>query len=170
VKGIITELDERSEGGGLVLPFGEGKGGLTIGKVTGHVTIDIRMFDANTGVILESHRSEATVSEAAVGLILEGRKIDLGAAGFQKTPLGKAIRQAIDESASFIVRQMETIPWQGRVVLSEAGKVYVNAGRELGFPAGSYLEVYKRGKELIDPETGLSLGFQITKIGLIQVE
>lgn len=170
VKGAITELDEKSEGGGLALPFGGVKGGLTIGKVTGHVAIDVRMFDANTGVILDSHRSEATVSEAALGLVLAGGKIDLGAVGFQKTPLGKAIRQAIDESVSFIVRKMEAIPWQGRVVLSEGGKVYVNAGRELGLPPGCYLEVYKRGKELIDPDTGLSLGFQITKIGLIQAE
>lgn len=170
VKGTITELDERSEGGGITLPFGGGKGGLSIGKVTAHVVLDIRMFDANTGVILDSHRSEATVSETAVGLVLAGGRIDLNAASFQKTPLGKAIRQAIDDAVKFIVGKMETVPWQGRVVLSEEGKVYVNAGRELGLPVGCYLEVYKRGKELTDPDTGLSLGFQMTKIGLIQVE
>lgn len=159
IKGTITEFDEIVEGEA-------GIGNIKLKKIKGHVVIDIRMFDANTGVILDSRRSEATVSDLAVSLSSQGGKIDLT----QKTPLVTAIRQAIDEAVKFIVGKMESVPWQGRVVESEAGRVYVNAGRELGLPLGCYLEVYKRGKELVDPDTGISLGFQITKIGLIQVE
>lgn len=169
VKGVITEFEEKSTGGGLGIQIG-GKGGLVVGMTTGHVAMDIRMFDAGTGVILESHRSEATVTEAAIGVVYGGLTIDLGAAGFQKTPLGKAVRKAIDDSVAFITRKMEAVPWQGRVVSVDGGRIYINAGYALGLRVGDFLEIHRRGQELIDPETGLTLGFELTRAGLGVVE
>ncbi|MEF3168755.1 MAG: hypothetical protein K6360_05400 [Deltaproteobacteria bacterium] len=49
--------------------------------------------------------------------------------------------------------------WSCRVVKIEGGKVYLNAGRLTGLQPGDHLRVYGKGRELVDPLTGRSLGF-----------
>ncbi len=49
--------------------------------------------------------------------------------------------------------------WSCRVVRIEGGKVYLNAGRLTGLQPGDHLRVYGKGRELMDPLTGRSLGF-----------
>jgi len=84
--------------------------------------------------------------------------------------MGKVTREAIEDAVNFIIYQMGTVPWEGRVVkVDTGGKIYINAGAEAGITVGMLFEVYKPDEELIDPETGLSLGREVTKIGIIQV-
>lgn len=167
VKGVITEFEESKGGGALGGAF---KGiGVGIGKVSGYVAIDLRIFDATSGVILESHRSEGKVAKTGLagGLSIKGMKI--GGAGFKKTCIGEAVRKAIDDAVVFVVSKMDAMPWQGRVVLTKTGKIYINAGRNTGIKAGDTFDVYNKGEELIDPETGISLGWEQEKIGQVQV-
>lgn len=168
IRGAITEYSQRESGGGLGGISKEGFG-FGIAGTTGHVTLDIRMYDATTGVVLESHRADKEITER--GLALGGRvgDITIGTAGFKKTPIGKATRAAIEDAVQFIVGKMEAMPWQGRVVLAKEGKIYLNAGSNSNVKVGTAFDIYRPGEELIDPETGLSLGSEEEKIGSIQV-
>ncbi len=61
--------------------------------------------------------------------------------------------------------------WSCRIVKVEDGHVYLNAGRLTGLQPGDKLNVYSRGKEIIDPITKHSLGFGLGSLkGTIEIE
>ncbi|MCK4245524.1 MAG: hypothetical protein KAX20_07870, partial [Candidatus Omnitrophica bacterium] len=95
--------------------------------------------------------------------------VPFGIGSFHKTPIGKACREAIEEAVNFICERMEKIPWQGKIVSVKEKKVYINAGSNSNVRSGDEFIVYKPGEELIDPETGLNLGTETTRIGQIKV-
>jgi hypothetical protein len=95
--------------------------------------------------------------------------IAIGAGKFEETALGEASRKAIQDAVDFIIKNMEEVPWQGRVVSVQDNNAYINASQESGINVGDVLEVYKRGEELVDPDTGMSLGYQISRIGYAQI-
>ncbi len=163
VKTVVTEFAEEKIGTVQLGP-------IVVSVVKGYVAMDMRIFDANTGVIIESRRAESTISETGGGLLLKGREMGINISDYEKTALGKAVREVIDELADFLVSEMRPVPWQGRVAIAEPSKVYVNAGFDVGMQSDSYLEIFERGREIIDPATGLSLGFQKTGIGVAIVE
>ncbi len=61
--------------------------------------------------------------------------------------------------------------WSCRIVKVEDGHVYLNSGRLTGLQPGDKLNVYARGKEIIDPITKRSLGFGLGKLkGTIEID
>lgn len=141
-------------------------GPLGVGQKTGRITATLRIFDTSTGVVQFSRTCSTKVAGDSGSLALRGVSIVFDS----RSPLGKAVRKLIDEMVASIVSEMQAVPWQGRIVLVEGEKVYVNAGRNVNLRVGDYLEVFRRGEELKDPDTGLSLGFTKEAIGCLQVE
>jgi hypothetical protein len=84
-----------------------------------------------------------------------------------KTPLGQATREAIAKAVAFIVSEMETVPWTGRVVQVKDEEVYVNAGANMNLKPGTALAAYSKGEDLIDPTTGLALGSRDALVGTV---
>jgi len=170
VKGVITEFQENKKGmGASGLGIKILKGAVGLAKVEGYVAMDIRIFDAATGVVLHSHRAERKVEKKGIlgGVYVKGMLI--GAGEFEKTALGQASREAIQDAVDFITAQMKAAPWQGRVVSVKGTDVYINAGQDSGIKTDDVMELYQRGEELIDPDTGISLGYQISRIGYAQI-
>jgi len=168
VRGAITEFEQKKGGGGIGLMYkGIGIGG---GKLRAHVALDIRLYDTTTGEIISSKRAEAeAVSKGlAGGVSIEG--ITIGGAEFEKTPLGKAAREAIEKAVEYIVEEMEKQPWVSRVIKVKDNLVYVEGGEDMGIKAGDIFYVYSLGEELIDPATGISLGREEEKVGKIRVK
>ncbi len=168
IRGAITEFEHKKSGGaGAVKVKGLEIG---VGEEVAYVAIDVRMYDSTTGQVLQSRHVEKTAKTTGVAVAGAYKGIAFGGSSFEKTPLGKVTREAIKDAINFIVAQMETVPWEGRVVKADTlDKIYINAGADTGITVGMLLEVYKPGEELIDPETGLSLGSEETKVGVIQV-
>jgi len=169
IKGVVTEFCqyETIKGVGFFIK------GLTLGGggiITAQVAVDIRMVDASTGGIIESHRTEQKANTVAVTGGVKLGDVVIGGLDFHKTPLGKATRLAIEDMVDFITTQSKAKPWEGRIVKVENDQVIINAGSDVGIKIGDKMEVWVTGKELIDPETGLSLGVEEgKKIGMIEV-
>jgi len=157
IKVVVTDWSV-SRVGAQIGPVG-------IAQKTGRITIDLRIFDTSKGVVHFSRSFSTKVTADWGSFAVGGVSIRFDA----KTPLGKAVQGLIGEAVASIVSEMQAIPWQGRVVLVEEEKMYVNAGRNVGLRVGDYLEVFKRGEELKDPDTGLSLGFAKEAVGLLQI-
>jgi len=83
--------------------------------------------------------------------------------------LGKATRGCIEKIVNAIVERMETVPWQAKIVKVSNGKVYINVGANAGIRKGEVFGVYRVGEELIDPDTGLSLGAEESYAGKIKI-
>lgn len=167
IRGAVTEFQEDTGGGGQGLNIK----GFNVGmnRSRSHVAVIIRLIDTSTGEVLDSQRVEGEAEEGGLGFGYSGGDFGLGTSGFSKTPLGKATQIAIDRAVEYVRQRMSGIPWEGKVVTVKDGTVIINSGANAGIQPGSVFAVYRKGEEFIDPDTGMSLGAETTKIGEIEV-
>jgi len=155
---------------GAVSEFGIQKGGFKVREIlrstshTARAVVDVRLIDATTAQILmaesgESHYTARKLEVAGAG----------GGSGYDETLVGKALRGAIDDLANKIVQKMERVPWSGRIAKISADKVYINAGSDVGITEGLKLEAYSVGEPIVDPATGLILGYDENLIGQLLI-
>ena len=168
VKGAITEFEENTTGGGQGVRIK----GFTIGGSSGasHVAIIIYLIDSTTGQIIESQRCEGAAESGGMAFGYSESDFGFGSGEFKKTPLGKAVQMAIDQAVEFISIRMSNLPWAGKIILAkETGDVYINAGKDAGIRVGDQFSVYRPGEALVDPDSGLDLGSEETRIGRVEV-
>lgn len=165
VVGSVSELGtkKREIGGGISI-FDAG-----VSSKTARAAVDIRLVNTTTGEILAAETEEGTESTLGVG----GRydNIDFrDVSAWDDTDLGKAAREAIDNCVELITDKMENIPWSGRVLkVNTDGTVLVKPGSEGNVTSGMELSVFQLGEEIKDPDTGLSMGSEETKVGQLKV-
>jgi len=167
IKGQITEFQENTKGGGQGLSVH----GFSIGskKSSAHVAVIIQLIDSTTGEILQSKRVEGEAKAGGLSLGYSG-SFGINSSNFKKTPLGKAVQVAIDNAVVFVSQKMAAIPWKGKVVLAkEDGTIFINSGEKSGVRVGDSFKVFSVGESLIDPDTGMDLGSDNTKIADISV-
>ena len=162
VYGTVSEFGYlASETGGAIGGIGAG-----FSKTTARVSIDVRMIDTTTGEIILA--DTASDEKSQLGLKLRTEDLSFDHEGkFDETLVGKATRKAIDELVEKITKTLESVPWSGRVVKAEATRIYLNAGMTAGIQSGMTFNVYRRGEELVDPATGLSLGAEEELVGSV---
>ena len=156
LKGAVTEFQDNHSAGGVAGVVGGVLGGLT--KSDAKLAIDVRLIDTTTGQVVASKRAEGKTSSTGVAFAgaLEGIAL-AGAYGTSKE-MDAAARRAITEIVEMIVREARPIPWAGKIVKVDYGQVYINAGTNMNMKPGMVLVVMRKGDEIIDPDTGLSLG------------
>ncbi len=164
VLGAVTEFGyKKSETGGRIKSFGLG-----VQSQSATIALDCRMVNTSTAEIVcaENVRKE----KSSKGIKIDTRKIDFKSQkDFDGSLVGKAAREAVQGVIKMIDKNAPQIPWQAKVVTEKNGVVYINAGSISGVQSGDKFVVYQKGEELIDPDTGISLGSIDTKIGEIQV-
>ncbi|MFH1772235.1 MAG: CsgG/HfaB family protein [Candidatus Omnitrophota bacterium] len=166
VVGKITEFEHDSEGGSQGLTIK----GITIGgnKSNAHIAVIVQIIDSTTGEVLDSKRVEGMADASGFNIGYSG-SWSIGSSNFKATPLGKATQIAIDRCVNYISDKLSELPWKGRVVTVKDGLVYVNAGENSGITTGMAFSVYREGESLVDPETGIELGAEKSKIGDIYI-
>ena len=87
---------------------------------------------------------------------------------YSKTPVGQAVIAGINQAVFELIKQVGAKPAQGSIVKADAAQIYTNLGQDV-VSVGDRLQVLKKGEELIDPETGISLGGSTTVVGEIEV-
>ena len=173
VKADVTEFEPQKESGGLnfglassSMPFGLRLGG---SGGTSHVALDLRLLDATTGQVLFSRRVEADSKSRGLALGLDFEHFTVGGDKFYKTPMGQATRVALNDAVFYVIQDTRQIPWQGQVVGTRGGQIFINAGIDSGIKVGDVMRVSAVAQELIDPESGLSLGKIENALGQIKV-
>ncbi|MBN2355168.1 hypothetical protein JXO59_03595 [candidate division KSB1 bacterium] len=163
--GAVTEygLAEGSVGGAL-----KQKGfGLGVKTSSATVAIDVRFVNTSTGEILSAENVRK--QESKKGLSISTEAFDFNnKQKFDESLVGKACRDAIEQVVVMVDDNMAKIPWQGKVVKAD-DTVIINAGALAGIQVGQQFVVYRPGEDLIDPDTGLSLGSEEARLGVIRV-
>jgi len=164
VVGAITECGtkESNIGGGVSI-FG---GGLK--TKTARVVVDIRLINTSTGEVIASESEEG--SESTTGVAVRYEDMDFNNQdSWDNTDIGKAAREAIDKTVELIAKNMEKIPWSGKILkVNDDGTVLMKPGSEGNVTPGMVFFVTRKGEEIKDPDTGLSLGAEETKVGKIK--
>jgi curli biogenesis system outer membrane secretion channel CsgG len=163
---------------GSVTEFGHSKGStggriknvkIGVSKQSASVAIDVRFINVNTGEILLAENIRKQKSKS--GLSFGTPKFSFNNKNkFDQSIVGKATRDAI-ESIMKLLEKQSIAPgkFEGKVIKVAGGQVYINRGAQAGVNNGDVFVIYAKGEELIDPDTGLSLGSEDTKIGKIKV-
>ncbi|MGE5662769.1 MAG: CsgG/HfaB family protein [Deltaproteobacteria bacterium] len=120
---------------------------------TAEATVDVRVIDAATGQVIFADSGNGVHETSSTQVLGIG-----GATGYDETIEGKALRAAIAKFIDNMVRRLEAIEWSGKVAAVDGDEVTVNAGRKTGLLAGDRLRVFGAGREVIDPDTKVSLG------------
>ena len=167
VKGAITEFATHtsdSSGGIRIEGFNRGSK-----SSEARVTVDIRIYDTTTSQILDSKSCTGIAEASGMAISYSAPDWGIGGSNFEKTPLGQATRQAIEQAVNFIIMRMENVKWQGKIVAVKNGVIYINHGKQSNIMVGDKFVVYKPGEALIDPDTGINLGSEMQRIGEIEV-
>jgi curli biogenesis system outer membrane secretion channel CsgG len=158
--GAISEVTyDRSGGGGAMgipTPFGS----FSIGgnKNTAQITCIVTLTDTTTTEIVAKERIVGRASEGTVSGGYSGY-VSLAGTGYEKTPIGQAAQEIINQATRFIALKMEQVPFSGSVIAkSDNGRVLINRGSNYNIIPGMILNMTSAGQELIDTETGAVLG------------
>ncbi len=168
VTGSVSEFGEKKSGlGGSVGKLGIG------GKFTkrkARAVVDVRLVNTTTGEIILAEKAEG--EDGSTGLDnISVSDIDFGNPTYwDNTILGKASRKAIDKCVKHITKAMDKVPWQGKIIkVNDDGTIYMKPGSGGGVKSGMEFAVYSKGEDLVDPDTGISLGSEESLIGRIKV-
>ena len=151
---------------GAVTEFGESVGGVSVWglaggkKSTARVVIDVQLIDTTSGKIHKALSAEGREGHSGVSIFGIG-----GGMSLDDTKIGKAMRRAIDKLVKELSVEMTKIPWTAKVVKVKGSTVYMNVGVNSNIQPGTKFLVYSAGEELIDPDTGESLGTEETLAG-----
>lgn len=158
--GAVTEFGISETGGSVWGKFG--------GKVrTARAVLDARLINVSTGEILFADNAE---SKSRIG----GGFIKGGSFGedFDSGEAGKVMAGAVEELAKQIAGvagDVSAFGSTGKIIKVEGSKVWINVGANYETRVGDTFTVYHKGEELIDPDTGLSLGAEEAVVGQIMV-
>ncbi len=169
VRGSITHVQETTGSGGGGLNFK----GISIGGSKGQAEMNVTIYlmnsetgqvVASTDIIGKSGRKAFSIGYH--GSALGGLTGNLG--GKKKDNMGKALEDAVGQAVNFLIDQLESIPWEGSVVLVKGDKVIINRGTREGVELG---RVFRVGgvEELVDPDTGEVLDSEMTQVATIKV-
>ncbi len=147
-------------------------GGIGIKSGEGVVGLNVRLINAETSEIIFTKQIESVIKESGLTFGGAGMLGGVGLGGFMddysKTPIGQAVIAGVNKGVFDLVKQIGTQAASGSVVKAEGNKIWLNIGRD-GVALGDQLEIVRKGEELIDPDTGISLGSSDTTLGSAEV-
>jgi curli biogenesis system outer membrane secretion channel CsgG len=134
---------------------------------TGKVVLQARLVNTITGEIVvaaEEKNSKKLISARYKSMNFK-QSFDYGLANEVMHPaVKKMVSKIIDKT-----KGMSTTSHSGRIIKVEDNKVWINIGASAGAKIGDEFEVIRKGEELIDPDTGISLGSEEEKVGQVVI-
>ncbi|MGA2548024.1 MAG: CsgG/HfaB family protein [Rectinemataceae bacterium] len=160
VVGSVDQFGQKETG---VKAFGIG-----VKSTTAHVACDVRLIEVETGKLVAAEQGEGNAS--ATGISTNYDNIAFGSNGFDQTIIGKATNKCVADLADKISASFAGKGLQGSIIkVASNGQIYINLGDDSGIKVGQVLFVIRKGEELIDPDTGESLGSDTEQIGTVKV-
>ena len=156
ILGSITEYGRKIEGEQKV--FSSTK------TQTVEAGVSIRLVETSTGLIIYSDEAKGfaeTSSKQTMGIG--------GSARFDATLSDKAISAALSQLVENIINKCMDKPWRSYVLSVEDGTYIISGGASQGLSAGDTFSVYKKGKTVRNPQTGMNVELPGTKIGEVTV-
>lgn len=156
ILGSITEFGRKTEGEQKV--FSSTK------TQTVEAGVSIRLVEAATGLIIYSDEAKGfaeTSTKQTMGLG--------GSAGYDATLSDKAISAALSQLVENIINKCMDKPWKSYVLSVEDGTYIISGGASQGLIAGDKFTLYKRGKTVKNPQTGMNVELPGVRMGEVTV-
>lgn len=154
ILGSITEYGRKTEGEQKV--FSSSK------TQTVEAGVSIRLVDVSTGMIIYSDEAKGFAETTAKKTLGVG-----GTAGFDATLSDKAISAALSQLVENIINKCMDKPWKSYFLSIEDGTYIISGGTSQGLSSGDKFTVYKKGKVVRNPQTGIDIELPGTKTGTV---
>ncbi len=171
IKGTITDAEEESGKGGNA-----GFGGFSLGgkKTVYRVTMDFRIYDMTTGIILGTTTTTAEqVKKGKSGGIGIGG-LRLGGSKSKGDTTGAIVRDLIKQALVALDKHSEALGWKSKVLSIKGEKAVILGGKRDGLEKGMKFTLFELGEQIVDEETGEVLDegeeTEIGEIELVQVK
>lgn len=166
IMGAVTEFGyKKVSTGGALKKIGIGG---ALGKRSATVAVDVRFVNTSTAEILMAESVRKEKSKADISIDTDAMRFD-SEAQFDETLVGKATREAINDIVKMLDEQSGGGAWEAKVMMVTGSDVIINSGKEGGVKIGDVFNVVRVGEELLDPDTGESLGATEEEVGIIEV-
>ncbi len=156
ILGSITEFGRKTEGEQRV--FSSTK------TQTVEAGVSIRLVEASTGLIIYSDEAKGFAETSTKQTMGIG-----GTAGYDATLSDKAISSALSQLVENIINKCMDKPWKSYILSVEDGTYVISGGASQGLVAGDKFTVYKKGKVVKNPQTGMNVELPGVKTGEITV-
>lgn len=156
ILGSITEYGRKNEGHEQV--FSSTK------TQTVEAGVSVRLVEAATGLIIYSDEAKGyaeTTTKQTLGIG--------GTAGFDATLSDKAISAALSQLVENIINKCMDKPWRSYLLAEDNGSYIISGGISQGLSAGDKFNVYKKGRKVKNPQTGMEIELPGSLIGIVTV-
>lgn len=156
ILGSITEYGRKTEGQQKI--FSSTK------TQTVEAGVSIRLVEVATGLIIYSDEAKGHAELSKKQTLGLG-----GTAGFDATLSDKAISAALAQLVDNITNKCMDKPWRSYVLSIEEGNYVISGGASQGLAAGDKFNLYKKGKTVKNPQTGINVELPGVKVGELTV-
>lgn len=156
ILGSITEFGRKNEGQQKV--FSSTK------TQTVEAGVSIRLVESATGLIIYSDEAKGYAETTTKETLGVG-----GKAGYDATLSDKAISAAISQLVENIINKCMDKPWRSYILSVEDGTYIISGGASQGLAANDKFNVYKKGKSVKNPQTGMMIELPGSKVGEVTV-
>jgi hypothetical protein len=133
-------------------------------KQEARAKVNIRLIEVRTGQIVYSEEGEGDAFSEAGSVMGVGDR-----AGYDSTLNDKAIGAAISKLVSNVIENLLHNPWRSYILAYENNSYIIAGGKSQGIKANDTFGVYKRGKAIRNPQTGMMVELPAQLIGKIKV-
>lgn len=157
ILGSITEFGRKNEGNEGV--FSSSK------TQTVEAGVSVRLVEAATGLIIYSDEAKGyaeTTTKQTLGIG--------GTAGFDATLSDKAISAALTQLVENIINKCLDKPWRSYILAEDGGSYIIAGGASQGLATGDKFNVYRKGRKVKNPQTGMDIELPGTLIGVVTVQ
>lgn len=156
ILGSITKFGRKVEGDQRVLSQTKTQ--------TVEAGVSIRLVEASSGLIIYSDEASGFAETSAKQTLGLG-----GTAGYDATLSDKAISAALTQLVENIINKCMDKPWRGYLLSVDDGNYIISGGASQGIDAGQSFVLYKKGKTVTNPQTGIKVELPGTKVGSLTV-
>jgi len=156
IVGSVTEFGRKTTGD---------VGVFTRTKVqTATARVSIRLIDVRTGQIIYSEEGAGEASSEDATVMGMG-----GRSGYDSSLNDQAITTAISALVSNIVENLMGRPWRSYLLAYEEGNWIMSGGASQGIKVGDRFAVYRQGKKIRNPQTGMMIEMPGQLLGDVRV-
>jgi curli biogenesis system outer membrane secretion channel CsgG len=165
--GRITKFGERQVGGQAGWRIA-----MSAKKKTLEGGLSVRLINTTTGEIVFA--DEATGEDSNFNFTVFGTG---GGVDYDETAVDKVFRPAVEELSRKLIDKSSGLAGsggdrpaaQGKISKVSGDLIYLNIGSNKGVKVGDSFTVYALGEEVVDPDSGESLGAEETEVGKVEV-
>lgn len=156
ILGSITEFGRKDQGQQKV--FSSSKTQIV------EAAVSIRLVEAATGLIIYSDEAKGTAETTSKTTLGIG-----GQNGYDATLSDKAISAALSQLVENIINKCMDNPWRSFFLSEEDNAYFISGGASQGLAVGDNFNVYKKGKSVTNPQTGMKIELPGTRIGEVTI-